>query len=136
MTRRTNILVAVLMLAAVGVVGCESSTPSSPAPDTAAPAAVTALQGSPAGGPSVSLSWTAGSELDLAGYKISRRTVWSDKSMSEVQPIVSVTQPSFQDYSVQPGTSYLYGVTAYDASNNESPQAVIRVDVPPPDSAG
>jgi fibronectin type 3 domain-containing protein len=138
MTRQTDILVAVALAAAVGVVGCGGSTPSSTAPDTAPPAAVTQLTGTVVGDPSgssVSLAWRASPELDVAGYRIYRRTVASgtrsnDDIQSEMPLLASVTQASFLDASVQLGQSYVYAVTAYDAADNESPRALTgRLDV-------
>ena len=134
MTRRLDILAAVVMVAAAGVVGCTSSTPSpaGPSMDTAPPATVTELQSAVVDGASIELSWRPSPELDLAGYRIYRSvtnppgTRPRDTHIEADELVGSVTQPYFDDHNLVPGSTYAYGVTAYDASGNESPRSWTR----------
>jgi predicted small lipoprotein YifL len=82
--------------------------------------------GAPAGlvavaGPGViSLSWEAGREANLAGYKIWRR----EEGGAAFRPLVSglVTANAFTDASVEKGKTYIYAVSACDRDGNESPK--------------
>ena len=131
MTRRLDILAAVVLVAAAGVVGCTSSTPSpaGPSADTAPPATVIQLESAVVDGASIELSWRPSPELDLAGYRVyrgvtnSRGTRPRDTHIEADELVGSVTQPAFDDPNVVPGSTYAYAVTAYDASGNESPRA-------------
>ena len=128
MTRRLDILAAVVMVAAAGVVGCTGSTPSpaGPSMDTAPPATVIQLESTVVDGASIELSWRPSPELDLAGYRIYRSVTNSpgtrprDTHLEADELVGSVTQPYFDDHDVTPGSTYAYGVTAFDASGNES----------------
>ncbi len=74
----------------------------------------------------ITLTWNAATDdVGVAGYKIYR---------DGVRLGFSVT-PSFDDANVQPGASYTYEITAYDAAGNESPRStslVVAVAPPPP----
>lgn len=122
MSKRMNILVAVALLATIGVVGCGSSDkPTAPAGgDTVPPAALVDLSGWVNSGqnPTVGLSWKAGAELDLAGYNIYRS---ENGGASELVGVVS--SANYLDTSVQAGSNYVYQVSAYDLSSNEGPRA-------------
>jgi predicted small lipoprotein YifL len=82
--------------------------------------------GAPAGlvavaGPGViSLSWEAGREADLAGYRVWRR----EEGGSPFRLLVSslVTANAFTDASVEKGKTYVYAVSACDKDGNESPK--------------
>lgn len=73
------------------------------------------VNGEPA---SIDLSWQPNTEPGLAGYYIYRReaeTPWQRISGSQPAPA-----PAFHDASVQPGHSYIYGVSAVDQKGHES----------------
>jgi len=141
MTRRMDILAAAVLLGGAGLAGCDSSSPAPAGPtvDAVPPAAVTELTSRVLSGtePSVALGWRAGSEPDLAGYHIYRDTISPgsprrarDAHIEALELAGSVVQPAFTDADVQAGTIYVYAVTAYDASGNESPRAwTNRIDV-------
>jgi RHS repeat-associated protein len=87
-------------------------------PDTTAPSAPVGLSGT-AGDSVVSLSWTANSESDLAGYKVylsvDNGATWSTGT--------NVAGGSVTAYSVKGltnGVPYRFAVTAVDTSGNES----------------
>ncbi len=86
----------------------------------AVPAGLAAVANPPANGEpaSIDLSWQPNSEPDLAGYYIYRReaeTPWQRISGSQPAPA-----PAFHDPSVQPGHTYIYGVSAVDQTGHES----------------
>jgi fibronectin type 3 domain-containing protein len=130
MTRRLDILAAVVVVAAAGVVGCTSSTPSpaGPSADTAPPATVIELESTVVDGASVALSWQPSAAPDLAGYHVYRSvestggTRPRDARIEAEELLTSVTQPHFEDTTVVPGAVYTYAVSAYDVSGNESPR--------------
>ena len=118
-----------------------SATPVDTTPrDTTPPAAPTGLRGTSGDG-SASLTWSANTENDLAGYELYRRlstdTTWSDTPV-EVLPAGTT---SFMDTDLQNGTSFDYRLSAIDTSNNRSaPSAATSVtplaprDTTPPDA--
>jgi hypothetical protein len=71
------------------------------------------------GGPaSIDLSWQPDAEADLAGYYVYRReaeTPW--RRISGEQPVPA---SAFHDPGVQPGHTYIYGVSAVDQKGHES----------------
>lgn len=74
-----------------------------------------AANGEPA---SIDLSWQPNIEPDLAGYYVYRReveTAW--RRISGEQPVPA---PAFHDANVQPGHTYIYGVSAADQKGHES----------------
>ncbi|HVX57128.1 MAG TPA: fibronectin type III domain-containing protein, partial [Candidatus Saccharimonadales bacterium] len=89
--------------------------------DRFAPSAPTGLASIPAtsnGRPAIDLSWQAGTENDLAGYNVYRRTGSSG-------PFTRMTSkpaagPAFSDTAVDPAVTYTYRVTAVDNDGNES----------------
>lgn len=78
---------------------------------------VTLVLTAPANG-SVTLSWSANTEEDLAGYKIYRGTV----SGSYGSPIAVLDKGAISHTvsSLESGTTYFFVITAYDDSGNES----------------
>lgn len=144
MLRRRDILIAVTLVAAMGTLGCGSedkaSGPVTPSVDTVPPAAVLDLAANVNVGASasVSLTWRPGAELDLAGYRVYRHSMSQDDrptkrredEMEAEAPMAIVTQPSFTDGSAREGHSYIYSVSAFDVSGNESPRTwTSRLDV-------
>ncbi len=66
----------------------------------------------------VSLIWTAGAELDLAGYIVLRGAPGS-ATLQRLTP-APVREARYRDESVTPGTRYVYVVVAVDTAGNES----------------
>ncbi len=87
------------------------------APDTTAPAAPTGLQATTAGPATVTLSWVANGETDLAGYLVFRLN-------ADGQPVqlnaVPITNASYVDSGLNPGETYTYLVKAVDRAGNLS----------------
>lgn len=77
----------------------------------------------------VELSWSIGTEEDLAGYFVYR-------SESEATPGARINpetlpSPAFRDVSVESGKRYYYRVSAVDRAGNESPMSFAAVaDIP------
>jgi len=108
----------------VSIVGLDIESPSAPGDLSAI--AVTDT--------TVSLSWTAASDnVAVTGYRIYRDGILLFTSSAQL----------FSDSGLQPATSYMYSVTALDASGNESLSSEISVTtstapvvVPPTTSGG
>lgn len=142
MLRRLDVLVAVAVAAVAGVTGCGNDTSSPAAPeDTVPPAAVTELTAivHTDGDPYVALTWNAGPEPDLAGYRVyrteTRQATGSTKRGGARISMVMVdelTDTAFADTNVTVGESYGYAVTAVDASGNESARVATTVRVAEP----
>lgn len=123
MSKRIQILLATVLVIAIGVVGCGSSEkPTAPVVDTVPPAAVLDVQiqvitgviGS-AINPSVELVWGNSPEADFAGYNVYRSANGGAMTLVGVE-----TAATFRDGAVQRGSTYVYEVSAFDASSNES----------------
>jgi hypothetical protein len=87
--------------------------------DTTAPATPTGLAGI-SGNQSVTLTWEANSEADLAGYNVSRRVSGSDSFTALASRL---TLPQYTDLSVQNDVAYEYQISAMDRTSpaaNES----------------
>jgi len=82
-----------------------------------APAGLTVL----AGPDFISLSWDAGSEKDLAGYRVWRRALGQTEYLELTTTAVKET--TYQDKSADKGTRYEYVVTAEDMAGNRSPNS-------------
>ncbi len=87
--------------------------------ETIPPAAPTGL-GVTAGNATVSLSWTANGEPDLAGYNIYRSTTTPVALGTPLNGGTLLTSSVYTDDTAANGTTYYYVVTAVDSSNNES----------------
>ena len=69
----------------------------------------------------IDLSWTPGTEKDLAGYVVYRRDAGSTGAPERVSPEKSpVVAPSFHDAAIVKGRRYAYSVSAVDRDGNES----------------
>jgi predicted phage tail protein len=101
-----------------------------PPGDLVPPAAVKNLAGS-ATPTSVTLSWTANIEPDLAGYNVYRSTSNSG-SYAKLNATGPLTSATFSDTSLNGGTTYFYRVRAVDTSGNESGFTVFSIAVPIP----
>ncbi len=86
-------------------------------PDTTPPDPPAGLAAAPGNG-QVSLTWTANTEPDLAGYRVYRGTA----SGSYGAPLngTLLTSPSYVDTTVTNDTPYFYAVTAVDIFGNQS----------------
>ena len=92
--------------------------------DTTPPAAPTGL-GATAGNGTVSLTWTANGEPDLAGYNVYRSTTTPGRA--DGTPLnggTLLTSPAYTDNTAANGTTYYYVVTAVD----DSEQRIDRVE--------
>ncbi len=99
--------------------------------DVIPPPAPTGLAAVTGGGfgeaPSIDLSWEPNAELDIAGYNVYR--AGPDSRVEKVNGEL-VMGPEFRDTAVQPGTTYVYRVTAVDQHHNESsPSATVKAEV-------
>ena len=79
----------------------------------AAPAGVATLVGADA----VEVSWSPSAEADLAGYRVYRAP---EGGAPERLAELAATETKWRDASPQRGGNFLYTVTAYDKSGNES----------------
>lgn len=112
------------------------STEDSATPTDAPPAKPTGLNAE-AGNGSVTLTWDANSEPDLASYSVYR----SETSESYGSALTNgLTSPGFVDNSVVNDTTYYYKVTATDTNSNESVKSdehsATPTDAPPAAPAG
>ncbi len=92
--------------------------------DVFPPAAPTGLQAVFSGDPRrlfIDLAWTPNNESDLAGYNVYRRS--ADEQQFKKLNTELVKTPAFRDNNVQPGTKYVYAVSAADLRGNESPKS-------------
>ena len=106
--------------------------------DTFPPAVPQGLQaavivGSPTNNAEVDLSWSLGTEPDLAGYRLYR----SEQPDTPGQLLTRdlLLSPAYRDMSVLPGHRYWYTVSAVDHSGNESEKsAPVAVEIAQPSS--
>ncbi len=70
-----------------------------------------------AGGNFVSLSWDANKEMDMAGYKVWRRSGDEEEFVTVSELIV---ENVYYDSTVEKGQRYYYAITALDVNGNES----------------
>lgn len=116
MSKRSGMLVALIFAAAV-FAGCgSSSSPSAPV-DTVPPAAILDVQAQVVQG-TIEVSWTAGSEPDLAGYRVYRSV---NGTAATLQGFTANT--TYVDTDISTRSSYRYEVSAVDQVGNESPRA-------------
>ena len=79
--------------------------------------------------PFIDLTWTPGTDPDLAGYNVYRQDD-ANGPWTKINPDL-VAMPAFRDENVSPGHSYAYRVTAVDARQNESDRSrIARERVP------
>jgi hypothetical protein len=104
----------------VQVEGADTSEIKVFADDVFPPSVPTGLQAvfsGPGQKPFIDLIWAPDTDADLAGYNVYRRT--------EGTPFVKINvellkTPSYRDFGIEPGHSYIYSVTAVDVRGNES----------------
>jgi hypothetical protein len=103
-------------LVALIVVGCGSASKTTGPGDTVPPAAITDLSAGfvPGAGAKITLRWKQSPEVDLAGYRVYRSV---DGGASTL--VASGDVNGFEDTSLS-GNSFVYQVSAFDVSNNES----------------
>jgi predicted small lipoprotein YifL len=80
----------------------------------ARPSGLTAIGGSGF----IALSWEAGRESDLAGYRVWRRI--AEKGEFVLIASLTATESSFQDAKVEKNRRYEYAISALDTAGNES----------------
>ncbi len=114
-----NLCVAGAFVATLFVVGCGgSSKPTVPGDvDTVPPAAISDLTAKVVTGLSaqVTLRWKESPEIDLAGYRVYRSHNGDTPTL-----VMASDTSTFGDSGVQNGDTYVYQVSAFDESNNES----------------
>ena len=68
----------------------------------------------------IDLSWSPGTENDLAGYFVYRREAGSSSTPIRISSTEPVAGPAFRDVTAKPGVRYAYSVSAIDHDKNES----------------
>jgi fibronectin type 3 domain-containing protein len=119
MSKRSSILLVTSCVLMLGSFGCGSDSVQAPG-DTVPPVAVVDLDASVVtqnGAASVELVWTDSPEADLAGYRVYRSFAGEEMTLVGVE-----TAATFRDGTVRGGASYVYEVSAFDDSGNESPR--------------
>lgn len=78
----------------------------------------------------IELTWSLGTEPDLAGYHVYR----SEEGQAQRTRLTAevLLTPRFRDMGVEPGRRYVYVVTTVDRAGNESPPSVAAAEVVPP----
>jgi pectin methylesterase-like acyl-CoA thioesterase len=105
-------------------------TGQTPPADTTAPAAPAGLSAD-AGDSSVALTWTAGTESDLAGYLVYRSAGGTaTATAADRLTATPVTTPAWTDRTAANGTAYTYVVTAVDKAGNQSVASVSVAGTP------
>jgi Kelch motif len=94
------------------------------AADTTPPAAPANVAAS-AGNGQVSLSWSANTEPDLAGYNVYRGTSLPVALSSPLNGSSKLQSPGYVDTGLQNGTTYYYVVEAVDTSGNKAQAAAV-----------
>jgi len=122
MSKRSSILLITSCVLVLGAFGCGGSdSVQAPVVDTVSPIAVLDLEVAVVtqvnGAPSIELVWSNSPEADLAGYNVYRSAGGDAITLVGVE-----TAATFRDGTVQGGSSYVYEVTAFDTSGNESPR--------------
>jgi len=79
------------------------------------------------------LFWEENDEKDLEGYRIYRKT---DPNSNKYYHHATVDYPPYIDCDVENGSTYFYGVTAFDHDGNESDISLITWDTPRPEGSG
>jgi hypothetical protein len=111
-------MMAMVALTVFVLAGCGGNGASSTAPeDQVPPAAVVGVEAHGVNGPTptVMLSWAAGAEADLAGYRIYRSTAGAAAVL-----VGTATSEFWRDATMVPGLEQVYQVSAVDLSANES----------------
>jgi len=111
--------------------GLQSAEVTAVPVDLTPPAPPQAVRAVPGPGAVVALSWEPNQESDLLGYLVYR----SDGPNHRPRPLIQTPflAPALYDRSVRPGNSYIYTVTAVDASsrrNESAASAEVEVEVP------
>jgi fibronectin type 3 domain-containing protein len=111
---RKRILLGLMAVAALAAACSNSGSPASV--DTVAPAAILDLEARVVGN-TIEVTWTAGAEADLVGYRVYRS---SDGAASALVAVPTV--PWFVDVDVAAAHIYAYEITSVDDAGNESPR--------------
>ena len=75
----------------------------------------------------MTLSWTANSEPDIAGYRVYRATSTPVPTTGNGLSASLITSPSYVDTTAVNGTAYSYVVVAVDTGALASPASVDRL---------
>lgn len=87
-------------------------------PDTKPPSVPTEVQATALSWNTISVSWAASTDnIRVTGYRIYRN--------GSTEPVGTSTATSYIDIDLQPETSFVYRVSAYDGERNESDQSVV-----------
>ena len=86
----------------------------------AQPAGLQAVFSSVGQKPFIDLTWAPNLDSDLAGYNVYR---WTNGGQPQKLNSQLVPTVSYRDENVQPGTTYMYTVSAVDLRGNESPRS-------------
>ncbi len=105
-----------------------SASASRLASDSTPPATPAGLTAKPSGA-AVSLTWSANSEADLAGYNIYRSST-SGGTYVKLNTSGLLPSPSYLDSTLAAGATGYYLVTAVDSSGNESAGATATITRP------
>ena len=99
-------------------------------PDHSAPEMPKNVKGTTESG-RISLSWTANTEKDLAGYRIYRGLVDDDENNMLLLNVTPQTATTYVDtFPKKAKTKFIYKVSALDKAFNESPKAVSWLTLP------
>jgi chitodextrinase len=95
-----------------------SQSITTPPPDTTPPSIPQNVVATPLSSSQVSLTWTPSTDnVGVAGYNIS----------NDGTQVGTTAAPPYVDTNLATSTTYTYGVSAYDAAGNTSPQAFVTV---------
>jgi len=125
---RALLAVAVLVVAAIGLLGLPSPADAT-APDETPPSTPTGLSQKPASPTQIDLTWQRSTDkVGVTGYKIFR----------DHDEIGRSPTPSYSDNKgLKPSTTYQYSVSAYDAAGKESDRSeIVRATTLPPAPGG
>lgn len=115
-----NPAIAGLMQPATPVVTTPPSSPPPSAPPSTPPSTPPATPPSSPSTGSLTLTWTANGEPDLAGYKIYVGTASGTYSFPG-SPFVAGKVTSYTVSNLPKGQTYFFAMSAYDSAGNESP---------------
>jgi hypothetical protein len=134
--RKRLVAMALLVLGAVALVGCEPCDQGGDRwrPDTQAPSVPRGLW-SMTGDREIRVMWIANTESDLDGYRVYRST--EPTGYFPRVATVGRREVSFTDREVRNGVTYYYAISSFDDAGNESELTPMTVhDTPRPEGGG
>jgi hypothetical protein len=132
MTLQRMVLTSTFLLGAIFILGGCADEVYILRPDHTPPSVPKGFY-SVTGDKEVWLFWEENDERDLEGYRIYRKT---DPESNKYYYLATVDHPPYIDYDVENGSTYFYGVTAFDQDGNESELSLITWDTPRPEGSG